>query len=472
MKRLICEMCGSADLIKEDGVFVCQSCGCKYSVEEAKKMMVEGVVQVEGTVKIDNTDNAETYKNMAIQAYDSGNTAEAYQYFLKVLELVPNDYLSIFYKGMCQGWETSLARPRVGEAVAAYHQAEEHIPQEIAQTVKVAFIKDLIRLMSAWFQKAQDNYFEVDDWYQSNMSIYHTYKGVAEQVIKYIDGFKNVVINSEFNEVLKDLGELYCSACEAVCTDAIIWTDYSKERAIFSGLSSQQKQPFLTDYDNMIFEVRKHDSSFRKPDSKYGVIDRMSPPTSIGAHNLQRTDTNYQMCLNADRAINQRVQRYKDEIVQKQKKERLEKYWSEHAVEKQQYEERLIAIDSEIKELRNQDAPYQAKIAEIKKDLSVRVPAENQLSELKKQQRDFTDQKSKLGLFAMKQKKELQTQIDALQAQIDNTSAIVRKQKNAIEDDVAKRIASVEEDRRPIANQLYALEQEKNQIANELTRDR
>lgn len=49
MKQLSCEMCGSTDLLKTDGVFVCQNCGCKYSVEEAKKMMVEGVVQVEGT---------------------------------------------------------------------------------------------------------------------------------------------------------------------------------------------------------------------------------------------------------------------------------------------------------------------------------------------------------------------------------------------------------------------------------------
>lgn len=37
MKKLVCEMCGSSDLIKQDGLFVCQYCGAKYSVEEAKK---------------------------------------------------------------------------------------------------------------------------------------------------------------------------------------------------------------------------------------------------------------------------------------------------------------------------------------------------------------------------------------------------------------------------------------------------
>ena len=57
MKRLTCEMCGSTDLVKQDGFFVCQTCGTKYSVEEAKKMMIEGTVDVQGTVKVDRSDN-------------------------------------------------------------------------------------------------------------------------------------------------------------------------------------------------------------------------------------------------------------------------------------------------------------------------------------------------------------------------------------------------------------------------------
>lgn len=55
MKQLTCEMCGSTDIMKQDGVFVCQACGCKYSIEEARKMMVEGTVDVQGTVEVDNS---------------------------------------------------------------------------------------------------------------------------------------------------------------------------------------------------------------------------------------------------------------------------------------------------------------------------------------------------------------------------------------------------------------------------------
>ena len=29
MKRLICELCGSNDFIKTEGLFVCQACGTK-----------------------------------------------------------------------------------------------------------------------------------------------------------------------------------------------------------------------------------------------------------------------------------------------------------------------------------------------------------------------------------------------------------------------------------------------------------
>ncbi len=46
MKMLVCEMCNSSDLIKQDGLFVCQCCQTKYSVEEARKMMNGDTVNV------------------------------------------------------------------------------------------------------------------------------------------------------------------------------------------------------------------------------------------------------------------------------------------------------------------------------------------------------------------------------------------------------------------------------------------
>ena len=40
MKQLTCEMCGGTDLIKQDGAFVCQNCGMKYSDMEKDGMLL------------------------------------------------------------------------------------------------------------------------------------------------------------------------------------------------------------------------------------------------------------------------------------------------------------------------------------------------------------------------------------------------------------------------------------------------
>jgi hypothetical protein len=81
-------MCGSTNLLKENGVFTCQSCGTKYSVEEARKMMVEGTVSVKGTVAVDKTGFIGNYLVMASNASQAGNYAEAEKLLTQTVENV------------------------------------------------------------------------------------------------------------------------------------------------------------------------------------------------------------------------------------------------------------------------------------------------------------------------------------------------------------------------------------------------
>ena len=39
MKKMVCEICGSQSIRKENGVFVCQECGTEYSLDDAKKLL-------------------------------------------------------------------------------------------------------------------------------------------------------------------------------------------------------------------------------------------------------------------------------------------------------------------------------------------------------------------------------------------------------------------------------------------------
>ena len=97
MKQLTCEMCGSTDLMKQEGVFVCQTCGMKYSIEEAKKMMIEGTVDVQGTVKVDNSAFVEKYLANARRAKQKEDWDETEKYYNMVEQNDPTNIEAIFY---------------------------------------------------------------------------------------------------------------------------------------------------------------------------------------------------------------------------------------------------------------------------------------------------------------------------------------------------------------------------------------
>ncbi len=97
MKAMKCEMCDGAEFIKQDGVYICQYCGMKYSVEEAKKMMVEGTVDIQGTVKVDNSAFVEKYLANARRAKQKEDWEETEKYYNMVEQNDPTNIEAIFY---------------------------------------------------------------------------------------------------------------------------------------------------------------------------------------------------------------------------------------------------------------------------------------------------------------------------------------------------------------------------------------
>ena len=104
LKVFACEMCGSSDLIKKNGVFVCQFCGTKYTAEEAKKMIISGTVKVAGTVKVDMSEKLQNLYKIARRAKDEENNENAAKYYDLILQEDPDSweasYYSIYFKAM------------------------------------------------------------------------------------------------------------------------------------------------------------------------------------------------------------------------------------------------------------------------------------------------------------------------------------------------------------------------------------
>ena len=133
MKALQCEMCGSQDLVKDGGVFVCQSCGTKYTAEEAKKMMVEGTVDVKGTVKVDTSDELKNLYEIARRAKNSNNSDNAVKYYDMILVKDPNSWEANFYTTYYQVMNCKIAE--IASAANKMANCEESVLQLIKKGV-------------------------------------------------------------------------------------------------------------------------------------------------------------------------------------------------------------------------------------------------------------------------------------------------------------------------------------------------
>ena len=145
MKQMVCEMCGGTDLQKEDGVFVCKTCGCKYSVEEAKKLMIEG------SVKIDNSDKIANYYKLARTAKDEDDSANAKKYYELILEEEPLSWEAKFYANYYAAMECKVA-----EALSMCEKIEKITPSvltNLKETVSPEETKEIVSEMSGKLQE-------------------------------------------------------------------------------------------------------------------------------------------------------------------------------------------------------------------------------------------------------------------------------------------------------------------------------
>lgn len=152
MKQLTCEMCGSTDLVKQDGMYVCQSCGTKYSVEEAKKMMIEGTVEVQGTVKVDSSDHLKNLYTLARRARDNDDSENAAKYYDEIAIEDPNSWEAQFYKVYYSCINIKIAQ--MGSACLRLSNSIDNVFEMIAESIqnesarKIAYTEVIDRCMT------------------------------------------------------------------------------------------------------------------------------------------------------------------------------------------------------------------------------------------------------------------------------------------------------------------------------------
>ena len=166
MKQLVCEMCGGKDLIKQDGVFVCQHCGVKYTLEEARKMMVDGVVNVQGTVTIDRSGELELLYQAARNARETSDDASAIRHYENISARDPNSWEALFYLVVLKtnsiknseiqssAVGVSLCLPKVFELIRTYVLDEAARKQAVWEVTQQCFNT------ATWLTAASHNFYK------------------------------------------------------------------------------------------------------------------------------------------------------------------------------------------------------------------------------------------------------------------------------------------------------------------------
>ena len=406
MKRLTCEMCGSTELIKQEGVFVCQVCGCKYSVEEARKMMVEGTVDVSGsTVKVDTSEKLKNLYTLARRAKDEDNIQDAAKYYHEIRLEDPNSWEAIFYgvyfKALdCTNAEIESAVRSINNNIETVSMIiKDYVPQE---EQKVAYTECLLGATSAASMLLRAaNKYSLSGLDRNRIMM----RGITFHDREYEDS----------------ANECLMTVMSAGLAAEVIFKDYELAETIYST---------AVDMCGSYLELRSHANL---PEEK---IERMKPELE---------------------AIRQK---------------RYDEYWNEHAEDKQKYEARIEEIESEIDQLMSQIAMFKERIGELKKTLKQDPPYKSKVLELKRQHSELNDQKSKLGIFAGKQKRALQEQIDALQTQIEAAAEASIQETKTIEARVDAELSECESASAPIMDKIESLKEEKAAIIDELTKAR
>lgn len=342
MKQLVCEMCGSNDLIKDGGVFVCQSCGCKYSVEEAKRMMIEGTVDVQGTVKVDNSEFVQKYLANARRAKEKEDWEETEKYYNLVEQNDPTNIEAIFYSSY-------------GKAKSTLVDADLYKRQAAFKVLRncVSIIDDNYRVEDGEINKAAIEQISSDILLMACSSYVYTEKK---------NGY-GIVVSSNKKETVTLFNEL---GLEFIQTCSNIAQKYPDDQVL-------EKIYF--------YKLAKKHAKFILENGSLSFSDSSDIKKLIETCNKQIID-----------------------IAAKFEKEARDTYWMQHADEK-------AALESEKENL------YKVLLelaAEAKN-----LPGMTEKSRLEKRIEELKEEKSALSIFAGKQRKAVQAQIDGLHIKLE-----------------------------------------------------
>ena len=449
MKALKCEMCGSSDIIKKNGVFMCQFCKTKYSIDEAKKLLVE----VEGTVQVDSSHLIDNYFSIATNAYIAKNYSEVESYCNKIIEVDPVNYKAWLLKGKAVAWASEVGQLRFAETIVAFTNSFSFCPIELKNDLFSEISGEIFSFAKAWTELRISRFKKLFNDAE-RLGILNDVDQFISLTRKFSDSIQTFLDDIQLQ---KELGEIISSGARSAYSD--VWDRFYGDDGHPSDFEFSR---FVTEADNCILLITRaidlcvddYDENILRYKfliaMQEDVINSCSyvPDFFDYWNNCWKYKVSRSLAYQALQIRREIVSNYNKKISDingkksaKQKEEaekRYNEYWAKHSEEKKEMEISLSKLISE------------------KKAFETEL---NSISDAEKVQREelirrMAAEKSRLGLFKIKEKKELQNEIDIAQKEL---TTIIQK---------------IEQERNPIKKKIDEIQRKINKINTELKKPR
>jgi len=442
MKQLTCEMCGSTDLLKQDGVFVCQSCGTKYSVEEAKKMMVEGTVDVSGsTVKVDRTGEIANRLNNIKNEFAKAHNATVKSMCIELLNIDPDNWQAIMYNGLAEGWESSIGNSKITIAANELVRAVEAIRKQYKHDDEYAencieIIQQFSRIVSAMISTctkyASEQNDQAEEWSEKGRKERGPGRSI-EYIQRSADIIRGIMETNEtvYGEISRTILILHMTIINRLDDINQIENISISERfcdALRSGNEICKEYLFYTD-------------------------DKTSDAYYPFAEYFELMET----------------------TVARKKADRIDRYWEEHPAEKAELDSKATEYQSKIDALPKSIDESDRELSSLQEKLDGEkgnVPAKAEIERLSEKQKNLEDQLSKLGLFKGKEKARIKEEISALEVQIGSLEGQIKPQVDEVKARYQPEIDSLKERIISLKSEKDKWEDKFKEVQDELTKDR
>lgn len=451
MKRLACEICGSNDFLKKDGVYECQSCGIKFSVEEARKMVVD--VNANSDIdfefeekhdyvqpfKEDDITNIDALIRKAKSLYKEGKTDEAYTVFGQVLHIDAENYIATIYRGLCSAWNTTIANVKIGDSVKVIIRGLEIAKKELGETKEFAKFSMEIAMEVYKISSACMNLFK-----EQFITAYNQFSDWAEDVKSNL---RRSGIYADIDWYKKRTKE----AEEKLEKETSIALDGIRITLTVTNLVMMK----IILVDNVdIYTARDYEKL------KTFIMRYMTIPSKY----IGKEADDYKNGRALVVICEERIKQLKDK--------KREKYWEEHKFERESIEKEIEFYKNEMFEKDQKILELKEEKKEFSKKINSSVPTEKELYEQLKLSEQLNQEKSALKFFNIKGKKEIKHQLAEIEEKIKQSNKKVCLERDELKRQYQPCIKIIEKEIDSLEREIELLSGKIDAKENELKRDR